>query len=81
MTDPDRAMPRGCLLGKMRVLSSRLGRATQTRVDALRDDGGGRVHRHAFMTPLTQMALGEDPELLRAQAGLAFAGLTGGVVR
>jgi hypothetical protein len=32
-------------------------------------------------TLLTQMALGEDPELLRAQAGLAFAGLTGGVVR
>ena len=28
-------------------------------------------------TLLVQMALGEDPELLRAQAGLAFAGLTG----
>ncbi len=27
-------------------------------------------------TLLTQMALGEDPELLRAQAALAFAGLT-----
>jgi hypothetical protein len=28
-------------------------------------------------TLLVQMALGEDPELLRAQAALAFAGLTG----
>jgi hypothetical protein len=31
-----------------------------------------------FMTLLTQMALGEDPQVLRAQAALAFAGLTGG---
>ena len=31
-----------------------------------------------FMTLLTQMTLGEDPQSLRAQAALAFAGLTGG---
>jgi len=30
-----------------------------------------------FTTLLVQMAAGEDPELLRAQASLAFAGLTG----
>jgi len=32
-----------------------------------------------FTTLLVQMAAGEDPELLRSQARLAFAGLTGGV--
>jgi AcrR family transcriptional regulator len=104
MTDPDRAMPRGCLLANMRVLSFRLGPATQTRVDALRDDARatyaewvrrastrGEIASAAptpvvaafidtqFTTLLIQMALGEDPELLRAQAGLAFAALTNGV--
>lgn len=103
MTDPDRGMPTGCLLTKMRVLSSRLGPATQSRVDTLREDARatyarwaerakerGEITSHApttviaafidtqFTTLLTQMALGEDPELLRAQAALAFAGLTGG---
>jgi hypothetical protein len=33
-----------------------------------------------FTMLLVQMALGADPELLRAQAGLAFAGLTGAVI-
>lgn len=33
-----------------------------------------------FTTLLIQMALGADPALLRAQAGLAFAGLTGVVI-
>jgi AcrR family transcriptional regulator len=33
-----------------------------------------------FTMLLVQMALGADPELLRAQAGLAFAGLTGTVI-
>ena len=103
MTDPDRGMPTGCLLTKMRVLSSRLGPATQSRVDALREEARatytrwverakvrGEITSRApttvmaafidtqFTTLLTQMALGEDPELLRAQAALAFAGLTGG---
>lgn len=33
-----------------------------------------------FTMLLVQMALGADAELLRAQAGLAFAGLTGVVI-
>lgn len=33
-----------------------------------------------FTMLLVQLALGADPELLRAQAGLAFAGLTGEVI-
>lgn len=33
-----------------------------------------------FTMLLVQMALGADPELLRAQAGLAFAGLVGAVI-
>jgi AcrR family transcriptional regulator len=33
-----------------------------------------------FTMLLVQMALGADPGLLRAQAGLAFAGLTGAVI-
>jgi hypothetical protein len=33
-----------------------------------------------FTMLLVQMALGADPELLRAQAGLAFAGLTGVII-
>ncbi|MFO7699772.1 MAG: TetR/AcrR family transcriptional regulator [Acidimicrobiia bacterium] len=103
MTDPDRGMPPGCLLSKMRVLSSRLGPSTQSRVDTLREDARatyarwverakkrGEITSNApttviaafidtqFTTLLTQMALGEDPELLRAQAALAFAGLTVG---
>jgi AcrR family transcriptional regulator len=35
MTDTDRTMPAGCLLAKMRVVSSHLGPATQARADAL----------------------------------------------
>ena len=104
MTDPDRTGPPGCLLAKMRVLSSRLGPVTQARVDALREDARATYARWVeratargelttsaptsvvaafidtqFTTLLTQMALGEDPEALRAQAELAFAALTGGV--
>ena len=105
MTDPDRTMPTGCLLAKMRVLSSRLGPVTQARVDALRADARacygrwverakarGEIRTAAstaviaafidtqFTTLLTQMALGEDPAGLRAQADLAFAALTGGEI-
>ena len=101
MTDLDRGMPAGCLLAKMRVLSSNLGPVTQARVDALREDARARyadwVERAKargevdpsiptttaaafidaqFTALLTQVALGEDPELLRAQARLTFAGLT-----
>lgn len=38
MTDADRAMPAGCLLAKMRVVSSHLGPATRSRVEALGTD-------------------------------------------
>lgn len=99
--DVDRNLPAGCLLAKMRVLSSRLGPATQARVDALRADalasyaawverakGRGEVSADistavaaSFLdTQLTslfmQIALGDDPEALRAQSRLTFAGLT-----
>jgi len=36
MVDLDRDLPAGCLLAKMRVLSSQLGSATQARADSLR---------------------------------------------
>lgn len=102
MTDPRPIMPAGCLLTKMRVLSSRLGPVTQARVEALREDARATYGRWIdrakargeittsvptavlaafidtqFTSLLTQSALGEDPESLRAQADLAFAGLTG----
>jgi len=101
MTELDRGMPAGCLLAKMRVLSSRLGPATQARVDTLREDArasyadwverakvGGEIAPSIpttiaaafidaqFTALLIQVALGEDPEMLRAQARLTFAGLT-----
>lgn len=41
MLDINRDMPAGCLLAKMRVLSSQLGSATQTRADGLRDEARG----------------------------------------
>lgn len=102
MIDLDRDMPPGCLLAKMRVLSSRLGAATQTRTDNLRAEAQARyadwVERakaqgeitadipttvaaafidNQFTALLTQIALGEDPDMLRAQSRLTFAGLTG----
>jgi len=101
MTDLDREMPAGCLLAKMRVLSSSLGPVTQAGVDTLREDARARyadwVERAKargdidssipttiaagfidaqFTALLIQVALGEDPEMLRAQARLSFAGLT-----
>lgn len=101
MIDLDRGMPPGCLLAKMRVLSSNLGPVTQTRVDALREHARARyadwVERAKargeidptipttiaaafidaqFTALLIQVALGEDPEMLRAQARLTFAGLS-----
>lgn len=102
MIDYDEAQPAGCLLAKMRVLSSNLGPATRARVEALRDsaraDYAAWVDRaksrgeiDATMSTdvaaafvdlqltalLMQVALGEDPELLRAHARLTFAGLLG----
>ncbi|MEQ8842021.1 MAG: TetR/AcrR family transcriptional regulator [Acidimicrobiales bacterium] len=102
MIDLDRDMPPGCLLAKMRVLSSRLGAATQTRTNNLRVEAQARyadwVERakargditadipttvaaafidNQFTALLTQVALGEDPDMLRAQSRLTFAGLTG----
>lgn len=102
MTDADRAQPAGCLFAKMRTSSYRLGEATRSRVELLRQDAlsryadwverakeRGEVDRSVptavaaafldvqFTTLLVQMAAGEDPEMLRAQAQLAFAGLTG----
>lgn len=104
MTELDRGMPVGCLLAKMRVLSSRLGPATQALLDTLREDARASyadwVERakargeiapsipteiaaafidNQFTALLIQVALGEDPDVLRAQARLTFAGLTGGV--
>lgn len=101
MVDLDRGMPPGCLLAKMRVLSSRLGTATQTRTNNLRVEARARyadwVERakkrgeiapdiptplaaafidNQFTALLIQIALGEDPDMLRAQARLTFAGLT-----
>jgi AcrR family transcriptional regulator len=103
MVDLDRGMPAGCLLAKMRVLSSQLGSATQSRADSLREEARGRyadwVERakatgeidpgvstpiaaafidNQFTALLIQVALGEDPDMLRAQAELSFAGLTNG---
>ena len=103
MTQPDRSVPAGCLLAKMRSSPSRLGPNTRARVDSL---GAIAVAAYAdwveraktrgeiaadlptdiaaafldtqFMTLLVQMATKEDPALLRAQARLVFAGLTGG---
>jgi len=104
MTDPASTRPAGCLFTKMRVMSSRLGPATQARVDALRAEARATYARWVerardrgeipatvpttvaaafidtqFTTLLTHVALGEDPESLRSQAALAFAGLTGAV--
>lgn len=42
MTDTDRTMPAGCLLAKMRVVSSHLGPATRARVEALGVDARER---------------------------------------
>mgnify|MGYP006274567925 FL=1 len=103
MTDTDRDMPAGCLLAKMRVVSSHLGPATRARADAL---GAAARARYAdwvelakgrgeiapsvptnvaaafidaqFTMLLVQMAAGADPEQVRAQARLAFAGLVAG---
>lgn len=38
IVSPHDGLPRGCLLAKMRVMSSHLGPSTKARVDALRDD-------------------------------------------
>jgi AcrR family transcriptional regulator len=101
MVDLDRGMPAGCLLAKVRVLSSRLGAATQARTDNLRAEARARYGDwvesakqrgeiaadiptsvaaafidNQFTALLTQIALGEDPDMLRAQARLTFAGLT-----
>jgi len=103
MTDTDRDMPAGCLLAKMRVVSSRLGPATRARADALGADararyadwvelakGRGEIAPGVptnvaaafidtqFTMLLVQMAAGADPEQVRAQARLAFAGLVAG---
>jgi AcrR family transcriptional regulator len=103
MVDIDRVMPAGCLLAKMRVLSSQLGPATQTRADSLRAEARARysdwVERakargeiaaavptdvaaafidSQFTALLIQVAQGEEPDMLRAQASLSFAGLTNG---
>jgi len=42
MTDADRDMPAGCLLAKMRVVSSHLGAATRSRAEALGADARAR---------------------------------------
>lgn len=103
MVDLDRDMPAGCLLAKMRVLSSQLGPSTQTRADRLREASRARyadwVERarargeiaadvpttvaaafidNQFTALLIQVAQGEEPGMLRAQAELSFAGLTSG---
>lgn len=106
MTDADRDMPAGCLLAKMRMVSSHLGPATQARAEALSGDARARyavwVERAKargeiapgvptdvaasfidtqFTLLLVQMAAGAEPDLLRAQARLAFVGLVAGVDR
>jgi len=103
MVDLDRDMPAGCLLAKMRVLSSQLGPATETRANSLRSasrtlyldwveraKARGEVTADVpsevaaafidsqFTALLIQVAQGEDPDMLRAQAELSFAGLTSG---
>ena len=42
MTDTSHTMPPGCLLAKMRMVSSHLGPATQARAEALSDDARAR---------------------------------------
>ena len=42
---PSGDLPRGCLLAKMRVLSSRLGPSTRARVDVLRNDSRSTYQR------------------------------------
>jgi AcrR family transcriptional regulator len=42
---PSGDLPRGCLLAKMRVLSSHLGPSTQARVEALRNDSRATYQR------------------------------------
>lgn len=101
MLDINRDMPAGCLLAKMRVLSSQLGPATQNRADNLRAEARARyvdwVERaktrgeiaedvpttvaaafidNQFTALLIQIAQGDEPDMLRAQARLTFAGLT-----
>lgn len=106
MTDTDRTTPAGCLLAKMRVVSSHLGPTTRARAEVLGADARVRyaewVERAKargeiapgvptsvaaafidtqFTLVLVQMAAGADPDLLRAQARLAFVGLVAGVDR
>ena len=103
MLDINRDMPAGCLLAKMRVLSSQLGPATQNRADNLRAEARARyvdwVERaktrgeiaedvpttvaaafidNQFTALLIQIAQGDEPDMLRAQASLSFTGLTNG---